>query len=223
MCGRFSLSKRELVEITSFLDAVIDDEDAALYKPRYNVAPSDTCLIVQPDRGRRKLVRAAWGLPGGPTGDKLVINARAETVAEKPMFRDALARRRCVVPADGFFEWTGSKGRRRPIWYHAPNGQLVLFAGLWEPRADGTPAFTIVTTEANPLVAPVHDRMPVVLQRSDLDAWLNSPREDLLRPAPESALIATPVSSRVNDVIHDDPTCLEPDPTPLGEPQLKLF
>jgi len=223
MCGRFSLSKRELVEISSFLDAVVDPADAALYKPRYNVAPSDTCFIARTDGGARKLVRAAWGFPGAPVhGEKLVINARAETVAERPMFREALQHRRCVVPADGFFEWTGGKRDRRPIWYHAPGGQLILFAGLWEPRTDGTPAFTIVTTDANTLIAPAHDRMPVVLGRADADAWLAGPRVDLLRPAPDGALDATPVSSRVNAVENDDPACLEPSTEPPA-PQLKLF
>lgn len=225
MCGRFSLSKRELVEITSFLDAVVDERDAALYKPRYNVAPTDSCFIVRPDAGVKKLERAAWGFvgPGTPGGEKLVINARAETVAERPRFRGALAQRRCVVPADGFFEWTGAKGYRRPIWFHPPDGQLILFAGLWEPRADGAPAFTIVTTTANQRVAAVHDRMPVVLTRAGADAWLAAPRVDLLRPAPEGALIATPVSPRVNAVENDDPDCLEPSDEPLEPPQLKLF
>jgi putative SOS response-associated peptidase YedK len=224
MCGRFSLSKRELVEITSFLDAVVDESEATLYKPRYNVAPSDTCFIVRPDADRKKLVRASWGFPTetAPGVEKLVINARAETVGERHLFRDALARRRCVVPADGFFEWTGGKGRRRPIWFHAPGGQLLLFAGLWEPRSDGGVAFTIVTTDANVLVAPVHDRMPVVLSRADADAWLAAPRVELLRPAPESALEGTAVSSRVNAVENDDPSCLEPSTEP-PEPQLKLF
>jgi putative SOS response-associated peptidase YedK len=223
MCGRFSLSKRELVEITDFLDAEISGEDAARHRPRYNVAPTDECLIAVPGRvpdGKRSLMRAVWGFSG--LEDKPVINARAETVTERRMFQDAFARRRCLVPADGFFEWTGAKGRRRPIWFHAADGRLLLFAGLWETRLDARPAFTIVTTEANATVAPVHDRMPVVLDRDQAKAWLAQPRLDLLRPAPVDLLAATPVSPKVNAVENDDPSCLEPAELP-AEPQLKLF
>jgi putative SOS response-associated peptidase YedK len=220
VCGRFSLSKRELVEVADFVEAMVGAEEAAQHRPRYNVAPGDDCWIVQPAGPDRKLVRAAWGFRG--LEDKLVINARSETVTEKRMFQDAFARRRCLVPADGFFEWTGPKQRRRPIWFHAPDGQILLFAGLWEIRPDGRPAFTILTTGANATVAPVHDRMPVMLDREAGGAWLAAPRLDLLRPAAVERLVGRSVSPRANAVENDDPGLLEPFDEP-PEPQLKLF
>jgi putative SOS response-associated peptidase YedK len=225
MCGRFSLSKRELVEVAAFLDAELEAQAAAGWRPRYNVAPSDVCFIARERDGRRTLEPAVWGLQAGGDGepDRLLINARSETVGEKRAFQESFRRRRCVVPADGFFEWTGEKGRRRPIWFHRADGGIVLFAGVWEPRSDGRPAFTILTTAANARVAPVHDRMPVLLSPSCVAEWLAQPRADLLVPAPEDALVATPVSPRLNAVENDDPGVLEPPAPEPPEKQLKLF
>jgi putative SOS response-associated peptidase YedK len=148
------------------------------------------------------------------------INARAETVARMPAFREALKSRRCVVPADGFFEWVGARDARRPLWFHRPDGGLLLFAGLyesWQPSPDAWQrTFTIMTTSSNSLMAPVHDRMPVVLTGEDVDEWLHPRQEDvrelqrLLRPPPDDLLLATPVSPRVNSVKNDDPECLVP-------------
>jgi putative SOS response-associated peptidase YedK len=208
LCGRFSLSRRELVEIADWLDAELAAEVAAQYRPRYNVAPTDLHFIARTEGTKRVVVPAKWGFTDG---GKPLINARAETASEKPSFRDAFAQRRCVVPADGFFEWRGGQHDRRPLWFHSPDGGLMALAGLWEPGGPGgIPQFTILTTEANALVAPVHDRMPVVLPPACIGEWLAAPRSDLLVPAPDGALIAVEVSNHVNSVQNDDPRCLEP-------------
>ena len=220
MCGRFTLSKRELGDIAEFLDAEVAAGDAELYRPRYNVAPTDTHFVLERVENRRVLVPATWGLDGGPRG--LVVNARAETVAGKRLYSQSLAHHRCVVPTDGFFEWTGPKRERRPIWFHPPGGELLLLAGLYQPRPTGRAAFTILTTAANELVARVHDRMPCVLPRDRVEAWLQAPRLELLVPAPSELLVATEVSAKVNDVHNDDPTCLDP-PDEKSKPQLRLF
>ena len=221
MCGRFSLSKRQLVEVAEFLDAVVAGEDAALYRPRYNVAPTDVHWIVRPGGARRELVPAVWGVASAR--EQLVINARSETAERTPMFREAFESRRCVVPADGFFEWTGPRVRRRPIWFHAPEGRLLLMAGLYELRPDGRMAFTILTTTANADVADVHDRMPALLAPACVAEWLEAPRAELLVPAPAGTLIANPVSSRVNSVENDDPACLDDAPDEPPEKQLRLL
>jgi putative SOS response-associated peptidase YedK len=146
------------------------------------------------------------------------INARAETVQKLPSFREAFAQRRCVVPADGFFEWTGPKTSRQPIWFHRPDRGLLLFAGLyesWRPSpTEKERTFTIITTEANSTVAPVHNRMPVILPAEAVDEWLYpraSPTALLaqLRPAADDLLAAIPVSTRINSVKNDDPDCLQ--------------
>jgi putative SOS response-associated peptidase YedK len=148
------------------------------------------------------------------------INARSETLAKSASFRDAFQKRRCLVPADGYFEWVKSNGARQPVWFHRPDGGLILFAGLyesWQPRPDEWQrTFTIITTAPNELSRPVHDRMPAILDEAAADQWLDPRTEDtqllasLLAPAPESLLVLTPVSQRVNSVKNDDPACLEP-------------
>ena len=146
---------------------------------------------------------------------------------EGSKIREAFLSRRCVVPADGFFEWTGTKDARQPVWYHAPDDALLVFAGLyesWRNPADGEwrRTFTILTTNANEVVEPVHDRMPVVLPRDVVADWLHIPADEseqasyakevkaLLKPAPAEMLVATEVSRRVNSVANDDEACLAP-------------
>lgn len=218
MCGRFTLTRRELGDVAAYLDAEVDDALQGAYRPRYNIAPTDVHLIL---REPHRLEPGIWGWAGGPAG--LVINARSETVAKKAMFREAVARRRCVIPADGFYEWTGDKSRRRPLWFHPPDGGLLLMAGLWEPAPDGRPAFTVLTTEANALIAASHDRMPVLLDRETARQWLLRPNLDLLCPAAVGSLVCTPVSPRVNSVENDDPACLEPEGPEPPPRQLRLF
>ncbi len=171
----------------------------------------------------REALRARWGLINHWAKDKnqgyKQINARAETVHQRPAFRDAFMKRRCVVPADGFYEWAGPKGKRQPLWLHRPDSGLLLFAGLyesWQPEPDvWEPTFTIITTEANEMVSRIHNRMPVILLEDKVDDWLHPREEDpeklrqLLVPGPDDLLIATPVSPRVNSVRNDDPDLLE--------------
>jgi putative SOS response-associated peptidase YedK len=165
--------------------------------------------VLRIEDGARRLQMLRWGFAGGGRG--VHINARADTAPFKPTFRDAYVLRRCVVPADGFYEWKGEQ----PFWFHRGDGRLLLFAGLW----DGD-RFLVLTTEPNALLREVHDRMPVVLAADDAAAWLVEPSQKLLRPCPDELLVAQPVSTRVNSVKHDDPACLDP-PSPGG--QLALF
>jgi putative SOS response-associated peptidase YedK len=224
LCGRFTLTRMERAELADELGVPVEALPADLYRPRYNVAPTDPHWIVRVRYEDRQLLPAKWGLVNSWAKDAkraaMQINARAETVATLAPFRDAFRRRRCIVPADGFFEWTGTKEARQPLWFHREDGALLLFAGLyesWEPsEGERQRTFTIVTTRANALMAPVHDRMPVILPEEALDDWLDPRHEDaaalakLLVPAPADLLIATPVSQRVNSVKNDDPACLEP-------------
>ncbi|HJZ85128.1 MAG TPA: SOS response-associated peptidase [Polyangia bacterium] len=223
MCGRFTLTVPDLDLLAELLGVPADPALAERYRPRYNVAPSDAHLIVAGEKGGRRLVSATWGL-----GAQLRINARSETARERPTFQRAFARGRCVVPADGFFEWSGPEKARRPLWYRRVDGGLLLMAGLFEPGPAGL-RFTILTTPANQLVAQVHDRMPALLAPAQIDAWLHArsaaEAQKLLRPAPEDMLQVTAVSRRLNAVANDDPACLEPDPEPPRRPakQLRLL
>jgi putative SOS response-associated peptidase YedK len=204
MCGRMTLTPRDFGEVAAMLgvDPDADPELAAAYRPRFNLPPTDPHLmIVGPDA--RRLVQARWGFGRDPRRPQ--INARGETVAKNGLFRRAFQERRCLVPADGFYEWVGGPGKRRPVWFHAPPGQLLLFAGIYD---DG--GFAVVTCAAGEDVAPVHDRMPVLLVGADADRWLAAPDPSLLRPAPRGTLVVTPVSTRVNSVAHDDEACLAP-------------
>lgn len=217
MCGRMTLTRKDVFEIVEELDAEVSDDDARLYRPRYNVAPSDRHWILRAEGDGRVLVPATWGyLAGG----KPLINVRAEQVASGRGFRDAFQDRRCAVITDGFFEWND---KREPTWFHRRDGGLVLLAGLYHRPPDApAPRFTVLTTRPNKMVAAVHDRMPVAIDPRDataLEAWLTAaaPTEVTrwLAPAPEDLLIATPVSRHVNSVKNDDPQCVAP---PGSEP-----
>ncbi len=231
MCGRFTLTTSDRQWLAQELGVPIEQIDAERYRPRYNIAPTDPHWLLRLPREDRELLPARWGLVNAGAPDRrraaAQINARAESAARAPAYREAFARRRCAVPADGFFEWTGSKNARRPHWFHRPDSGLLLFAGLYEewtppPGAEAGTApasettFTILTTDANATVGAIHDRMPVVLPADAVDDWLFAGERDrerlsaLLRPAPDALLIATAVSGRVNSVRHDDPACLEP-------------
>jgi putative SOS response-associated peptidase YedK len=223
MCARVTLTVEDIDELADTLDAELSPEDARRYKRRYNVAPSDTHWMVEYGADRRVLVPAKWGyIPtSGPSrtsppgrARKPLINVRGEQVASGHGFREAFASRRCAVVTDGFFEWNG---RREPFWYHRPDGGLVLLAGLFQDapagQPDRDPRFTVLTTRPNKLIAAVHDRMPVIVPAARVDDWLAAPATEaaaLIAPAPEDALIATPVSKRVNKVANDDAACLAP-------------
>ena len=222
MCGRFTLTRREAESLAAELGVPV--ESLPDYRPRYNIAPTDAHWIVRMKYEDRELLPARWGLINSWAKDgkraAQQINARAETLSTRSAFKEAFSKRRCVVPADGFFEWVGAKGARRPIWFHRADGGLILFAGLyesWRPQPDAWErTFTIITTDPNQVVEPVHDRMPVILPEGKVDEWLYTGHVEadalqaLLSPAADDVLVATPVSARANSVKNDDAGVLEP-------------
>jgi putative SOS response-associated peptidase YedK len=204
MCGRFTLTEKDLLRLARVLGAAVDPALASAWRPRFNVAPGQDALLLR-EAGGLRLERARFGLGG--KGEPLRFNARIETAAERRAFRAAWATRRCVVPADGFYEWEGSAKARRPIWFHDPARRPLLFAALFGEE-DGQLAFSILTAPANRTVAALHDRMPVLVPPGALDAWLAGGAPP--PPAPEEALVGAPASPRVNAVANDDEGCLEP-------------
>ena len=200
---------------------------------RFNIAPTQEAPVVrQADGGGRELALLRWGLVPSWAKDLGVgtkmINARAESVAEKPAFREALRKRRCLVPATGFFEWQGPPGRKQPYAISVPEAPLFAFAGLWESwRAAGgetVQTFAIVTTDANPAVAAIHDRMPVILTPAQADAWLDASVEDaraLLAPYTGDVRLR-PVTRRMSDPRAEGPECLD-DAEPTWDSQRELW
>jgi len=230
MCGRATLTNEDFEGVAAELDAEYSADDAKLYRPRYNIAPSDLHWIVEYGADRRVLRPAVWGYRA--SGGRPLINVRGEQVASGRGFREAFQARRCLVVTDGFFEWDAAKA---PFWFHRADKKLVLLAGLFQPPASDAPSsagpprprFTILTTLPNRVVAPVHDRMPVVVAPAAIDEWLTAaPTEavSLIRSAPDDTLIATPVSKRVGSVKNDDPGVLAPPgPEPAKPTQGSLF
>jgi len=216
MCGRFTLTTTDLQGLVRDLGAELDAAFKRPWRPRFNVAPGDAHVVVRLEGGGRLLREASFGLETRP--GQLTINARLESATTRPAFREAWRHGRCAVPADGFYEWRGPKGRRRPVWLHRPDGRPLLFAALLRPSSAGKPEFAIVTVDANADVRGFHDRMPAVLAEGALDAWLAGAGPPAL--AAEGTLAARPVSTRVNSVRNDDPACLE---APDGDPQLPLL
>ena len=221
MCGRFTITRRDGNMLAAELG--VDADSFVDYRPRYNVAPTQMHYVVRVKFENREVLPARWGLVNtwakDASGAAKNINARAETVESRRAFREAFIKRRCVVPADGFFEWTGPKTARQPTWFHREDNQLLLFAGLyesWRPKPNQwETTFTILTTDANALTRQYHDRMPVILADRDADDWMDPRAPDppalkkLLVPAPADLLIATPVSPDVNDVDNDSPDLLK--------------
>jgi len=221
MCGRFSLGAPAATMVAQF-----DLFEVPPWTPRYNIAPTQEVLVVVQNltHAKREARRCRWGLipqwAKGPAVGSRLINARAETVAAKPAFRHAFRERRCLVPADGFFEWQKQDRRKQPFYIRLRDGRPFAFAGLWSRWApqDGQPidSCTIITTVANSLIGPLHVRMPVILWPADYDVWLDpSIREvehlqPLLRPYPPEEMEAYPVSTRVNNPADDSPMLLEP-------------
>ena len=224
MCGRFTLTwkqREKLAEALGVLPEQINDAD---YRPRWNIAPTDQHWIVRTQYEQRFVLPAKWGLVNSWAKDARraakQINARAETLHSSNAFRDAFEKRRCIVPADGFYEWEGTGTSKRPIWFHRDDGGLLFMAGVyesWQPQPEQWQrTFTIVTTSANELMAPVHDRMPVILPEEVVDLWLDPQEQDyeklerLLRPISDDYLSARRVSQRANSVKNDDPSLIEP-------------
>jgi putative SOS response-associated peptidase YedK len=225
MCGRFKRSVT-WAEYFEYLGLNVPMPNAP---PRYNVAPTDEVYVVRNGRAanERELVVVRWGLvPYWSKDQKSAaknINTRAETVAEKPSFRDAFARRRCLVLADGFYEWRQEGKLRQPYLITLKDGGPFVFAGLWErwhsanDEDSALETCTVVTTEASPVLHDIHSRMPVILQSHDHDMWLDGDdvpaRSSLLRPLPDDLIAITKVSTRVNKVANDDAACMEPELT----------
>jgi putative SOS response-associated peptidase YedK len=235
MCGRYTLTRNE--KIVEQLEAALDLSAAhdPWWKPRFNVAPTQPAPVVTLHDGARTVELMRWGLVpfwAGHGGKKapLMINARVESLGAKQVFRDALQSKRCLVPADGFFEWVapahdaraaGKKPPPRPFYFHPRSHGIFAFAGLWarshDDRGDEQRSFTIITARANDLVRPIHDRMPIVLAPSDYAAWLDPAqggdraRALLGVPAGPADWIREPVSTWVNKADHDDPGCIAPD------------
>jgi len=218
MCGRYTLTITDIAALARAWGAEVNALLQAGWKPRFNVAPGHRVPLLLAEHGARRLALASFGLPAPKGG--LLLNARAETAARKPTFRDALARSRAAVPADGFYEWEGPPSARRPSWFHRAGGAPFLLAALAVPGPDGSIGFAIMTTEAVEPVRRLHDRMPVILAGEQVDAWLaDGPPPPLVDPVP-GWLSARPVSPRVNSPRVDDAACLDP---PVPPPQLSLF
>ena len=222
MCGRFTLRAP-----ASLIAEQFSLFEVPLLKPRFNIAPTQAAAVVrmapQQAESRRQLVFLRWGLVPAWAKDPAVgnrmINARAETAADKPAFRTALRRRRCLVAADGFYEWQTLGNRRQPMFIHLRDDRPLAFAGLWESWEgaghSALESFTILTTAANDLVRPIHDRMPVIVAPEDYARWLDpavqtpEPILPLLRPYSSELLEAYAVGTRVNSPARDDEGCLE--------------
>jgi putative SOS response-associated peptidase YedK len=219
MCARVTLfSTPETVA------AAFQLEEPPPLQPRYNIAPSQPVPVVRLDRqGRREFVHLRWGLipswANDPSLGQRLINARAETAAEKPAFRTALARRRCLVAVDGFYEWHTAHGKKHPLHFARPDHLPFALAGLWEhwqsPDGEKVESCTILTTRANELLAPFHDRMPVILRGDEQRLWLDEAStpgmlQGLFQPVPVQELMATPASTRVNNPRNEGADCLVP-------------
>lgn len=229
MCGRMVLT-RSVAEIADFFGALMSDLELV---PRYNVTPSLDIPAIRATaegakEGQRALALLRWGLVPAwakdPSIGNRMINARSETAAEKPSFRAAMRRHRCLIPADGFYEWAkpASKGARKtPYYFKLKGGDPMAIAGLyesWTNRETGeqVDSCTLLTTEANATVRPVHDRMPVLLDRRDFELWLDPKTQDpavvvpLLVPAAPDRFESFAVSDHVNSPGNDDPSCIAP-------------
>ncbi|HEY1309417.1 MAG TPA: SOS response-associated peptidase [Pseudolabrys sp.] len=219
MCGRYTFTSAP--EAMRQLFRYLEQPN---FPPRYNVAPTQPIAIVRLVDGQRHFALVRWGfLPSwvkDPKTFALVINARGESVIEKPAFRAAMKRRRCLIPADGFYEWQKAGDRKRPFFIHAKSGTPLAFAGLWEtwtgPNGEELETAAIVTTRANRALGAIHDRMPVIVPPEAFDLWLDNATVDataaaaLIAPAPDDLLEANEISTAVNRTANDGPKLLEP-------------
>lgn len=228
MCGRYT-STTSPADLAAYFE--VDEVVTEDLGPRYNVAPTDEVYAVAESAtsGRRRLGTFRWGLvpfwSKDPSGGARMINARAESLLEKPAFKRSFERYRCLVPADGFYEWEAVEGRARkqPWYFHRRDGDVLAFAGLWavwRPHQDSDEGrlvtCSIITGEPNDLVRPIHDRMPVMLPPSAWEAWLDPANDDLdelqglLVPAPSELFEAVAVVDAVSNVRNDGPHLLDP-------------
>ena len=219
MCGRYTLSAPG-----SAVAELLELETTPQLVPRYNIAPTQESAVVRSAGGGRSLAELRWGMvpywardPG--IGGRM-INARAETAATKPAFRSSLRRRRCLVPADGFFEWRRTPAGKQPYLIRLAGSEPFAFAGLWDRwvphQGEPIESFTILTTRPNERLAPLHDRMPVILQPRHHELWLDPEEtraerlEAALQPFPADEMTLFPVSTVVNKPANDTPECVEP-------------
>jgi putative SOS response-associated peptidase YedK len=221
MCGRYRLSRRKQI-VEQYLDAHGDEE----WSPRYNIAPTQPVPAIRqhPHEPRRVFSLMRWGLipnwAKDMSGSAGMINARSETAITKPAFRDPMRFRRCLLPADGFYEWRKTGTSKQPYCFEVNDGQLFAFAGLWDgwrdPSGQWIRSCSILTTKPNALTSPVHDRMPVILSREAYDLWLDPGMtnvdvlSDLLKPFDARLMRSFAVSSRLNQVANDDEACSLP-------------
>jgi putative SOS response-associated peptidase YedK len=222
MCGRYRLSRRKQI-IDEYFDSVSGEEE---WTPRYNIAPTQPVPVIRqhPKEPVRQLSIMRWGLIPSWAGDASsaarMINARSETASTKPAFRDALKLRRCLIPADGFYEWSRTGKAKQPYCFEVNEGELFAFAGIWErwkdPSGGWIKTCAILTTTPNAVTSAVHDRMPVMLDPDSYDLWLDPGMTDvtmaleLLKPYDARVMRSYPVSSRINHVVNDDEECSRP-------------
>jgi putative SOS response-associated peptidase YedK len=229
MCGRYTLIPN-VDEMIEFFE--LPREIFALLEPRYNIAPTQPILVIHAQNQKRQAEHMLWGLiptwsPDGQPNATL-INARSETLAQKPSFRTAFKRRRCIIPSSGFYEWQKLNKTKHAFYIQPAHEKLFAFAGLWDEwqglNGENIRSCTIITTQANTLMEPFHDRMPVILQKPAFDQWLDSTNEaadslmPLLKPFSPADMRASPVSSFVNSTRNEGPKCLEP-----ATPEQSLF
>lgn len=219
MCGRYTLTSAP-----EAIRALFRYDEQPNFPPRYNIAPTQPIGIVRVVNGKRQFALVRWGLLPSwvkdPNAFSLLINARGESVNDKPAFRAAMKYRRCLIPADGFYEWQRGGDHKGPFYVRAKDGGPLAYAGLWEtwtgPNGEELESAAIVTTDANKTLAPIHERMPVVVPPEAFDLWLNCDKADaqtasvLIRPAPDDLLEAYEISTAVNRVANDDAKLIEP-------------
>jgi putative SOS response-associated peptidase YedK len=233
MCGRYRLSRRkQLVE--EYFDSAPWEED---WNPRYNVAPTQPVPVIRqnPKEPVRELSLMRWGLIPSWAKDASVaakmINARSESASTKPAFRDALKTRRCLIPADGFYEWARAGKSKQPYCFEVGEGELFAFAGIWErwkdPSGGWIKTCSILTTIPNAVTSAVHDRMPVILDQDSYDLWLDPgmrnviAASELLKPCDAGLMRRYAVSTRINQVANDDEECSRP--VEVAQIQNRLF
>jgi putative SOS response-associated peptidase YedK len=220
MCGRYTYYPGEFHDLKIFINL---DRDIPTFKPRYNIAPSQQAPVIANLDGENRIEMFQWGLVPSwakdPTIGNRMINARAETLAEKPSFKRLLGKRRCLVLADGFYEWRKEGKGKVPMRFKLKSDKPFVFAGLWDtwkqPGGEVLSTYTIVTTEPNELLARIHNRMPVMLKDDDALKWLNVDAEmkhalSLLKPYPAELMDGYDVSKLVNNPRNDSPDCVTP-------------
>lgn len=233
MCGRYRLSRRKQI-IEEYFDSAPWDDD---WSPRYNIAPTQPVAVIRqhPKEPVRQLSLMRWGLiphwAKDPSIANGTINAKSETADTKPAFRDPLRLRRCLIPADGFYEWKKTGTAKQPYCFEVNDGELFAFAGLWDGwrNAEGqwVKTCSILTTTPNVVTSAIHDRMPVILDRESYDLWLDPAMtnaqvvSELLKPYDARLMRSYPISTRINQVANDDEECSQR--IELSESQNSLF